>query len=127
MITSAPTYRLDIFIAGDLAVAKNICREFVYAAGLCVTVEPISYIYTGGEESGVRVGLINYPRFPADRLEIDNKAFQLAQRLMFGLCQHSFSIVGPEKTEWFSRRPAGGDGGPVSSQDRAQTPINKGD
>lgn len=104
MITSAPTIQYDIFIAGDLAKAKQICREHVFEVGLCVTVAPVDYIYTGGEESGVRVGLINYPRFPVDALELESKAFQLAQKLMFGLCQHSFSIVGRDKTEWFSRR-----------------------
>lgn len=105
MITAAPTIRYDIFIAGDHAQAKHICRNFCMEIGLCVTVERVDYIYTGGEEAGVRVGLINYPRFPVDQLELANKAYQLAHKLMLGLCQHSFSIVGPEKTEWFSRRP----------------------
>lgn len=124
MITSAQTIQLDIFIAGDLAKAKQICREFCFEIGLCVTVAPVDYIYTGGEESGVRVGLINYPRFPVDKLELENKAYQLAQKLMFGLCQHSFSIVGPEKTEWFSRRP---DGSPLTSHNRGGTdpPIDR--
>jgi hypothetical protein len=105
MITSAPTIQLDIFIAGDFARAKQICREYCLEVGLCVTIAPVDYVYTGGEESGVRVGLINYPRFPADVLELENKAYALAHRLMLGLCQHSFSIVGCDKTEWFSRRP----------------------
>lgn len=103
-IQSAPTIRFDIFIAGDYARAKHVCREYCLEVGLCVTVEPVDYIYTGGEESGVRVGLINYPRFPVDVLEIENRAYALAHKLMTGLCQHSFSIVGPEKTEWFTRR-----------------------
>lgn len=116
MITSAPTIQYDIFIAGDLARAKQVCREYCFEVGLCVTVAPVDYIYTGGEESGVRVGLINYPRFPVDALELENKAYALAHRLMLGLFQHSFSIVGPEKTEWFSRRPEATSS--VTSQDR---------
>lgn len=106
MISVCPTTRFDIFIAGDLAQAKQICREFCFDVGLCVTVEPVAYIYTGGEEAGVRVGLINYPRFPATQDDLAAKAHKLADALMHGLCQHSYSVVGPEQTEWFSRRPA---------------------
>lgn len=105
-MTTVPTIRFDIFIAGDLAEAKQFCREYCYEFGLCVTVEPVTYIYTGGEEEGVRVGLINYPRFPASAAEIAEKAKNLADLLMVRLCQHSYSIVGPDETEWFSRRPA---------------------
>lgn len=100
-----PTIRFDIFIAGDLAQAKQLCREFAFAVGLCVTVEPVSFIYTGGEETGVRVGLINYPRFPSTTEALGATARTLADKLMVGLCQHSYSIVGPNETEWISRRP----------------------
>lgn len=103
-MTSAPTIRFDIFIAGDITQAKQVCREFCFEIGLCVTVEPLDYIYTGGEEAGVRVGLINYPRFPATEHELSGKATALADRLMRRLCQHSYSIVGPKETVWFSRR-----------------------
>lgn len=101
-----PTIRFDIFIAGDLAQAKQVCREYCFDVGLCVTVEPVAYIYTGGEEAGVRVGLINYPRFPTDADSLSSKAKELADSLMERLCQHSYTIVGPDQTEWFSRRPA---------------------
>lgn len=103
---TALTIRFDIFIAGDLAQAKQVCREFCFEIGLCVTVEPLDYIYTGGEEAGVRVSLINYPRFPTTEHELEGKASALANRLMERLCQHSYSIVGPRETVWFSRRPA---------------------
>jgi hypothetical protein len=104
-MTTVRTHRFDIYIAGDLAQAKQVCREHCFAVGLCVTVEPVSYIYTGGEEDGVRVGLINYPRFPDSRAAIHAKAKELADKLMERLCQHSYSIVGPEETEWFTRHP----------------------
>lgn len=106
MITHAPTFRFDIFIAGDLAQAKQVCREYCLNVGLCVTVEPVEFIYTGGEEIGVRVGLINYPRFPTTEDALLGHAAALATILMQRLCQHSYSIVGPRETEWFSRRPA---------------------
>jgi hypothetical protein len=101
----ASTIRFDIFVAGDLAQAKQVCREHCFEIGLCVTVEPVTYIYTGGEEEGVRVGLINYPRFPATHEELREKARGLADVLLERLCQHSYSIVGPDDTEWVSRRP----------------------
>lgn len=84
--------------------AKQVCREFCFEVGLCVTVDPVSYIYTGGEEAGVRIGLINYPRFPATNDQLRETANNLAERLMHRLCQQSYSIVGSDYTEWLSRR-----------------------
>lgn len=103
---TAPTIRYDIFIAGDVEQAKQVCREYCFEVGLCVTVEPVTYIYTGGEETGVRIGLINYPRFPSTSEAIGETAHKLADKLMRHMCQQSYSIVGPDETNWFSRRPA---------------------
>jgi hypothetical protein len=105
MITTTDTIRFDIFIAGDLDQAKQVCREYCFNVGLCVTVEPVEFIYTGGQETGMRVGLINYPRFPTTEEALHEHASELATFLMRRLCQHSYSIVGPRETEWFSRRP----------------------
>lgn len=104
--TIAPTVRVDIYMAGDIEQAKQVCREYCFDVGLCVHVEPVSYIYTGGEEAGFKVGLINYPRFPTVESEVLDKASALADLLMRRLCQHSYSIVGPENTVWVSRRQA---------------------
>lgn len=101
---TALTFRFDIFIAGDLAEAKRICARYCFEQGLCVTVEPTTYVYTGGREEGVRVGLINYPRFPATENELGETARRLADKLLEGLDQHSFTIVGPKETIWCSRR-----------------------
>ena len=113
---TSQTIRYDIFIAGDLERAKQTCRSECFNRGLCVTVESVTYIYTGGEEAGVRVGLINYPRFPTDKEPLRRRARELAHQLMHDLFQHSYSIVGPDETEWFSRKPetplpASGNGG----------------
>lgn len=101
---TSPTITFTIFIAGDLGEAKKVCREYCMEVGLCVTVEPVSFIYTGGEESGVRVGLINYPRFPSSLEALQATAQHLAAALQRRLCQHSYSIVGPSETEWFTLR-----------------------
>jgi hypothetical protein len=81
MMKHAETVRFDIFIAGDIEQAKQVCREYCYQIGLCVTIEPVAYIYTGGEEAGVRIGLINYPRFPVDETELELRAMGLAEIL----------------------------------------------
>lgn len=101
---TAPTIKFDIFMAGDIAQAKQVCREYCFKVGLCVTVEPVEYIYTGGQETGFRVGLINYPRFPATEELLLETATGLAHFLLARLCQHSFSIVGPRETLWFTCR-----------------------
>lgn len=103
-IVKASTVIVSIFIAGDLEQAKQVCREWCMEVGDCVTVEPISYIYTGGEEVGVRIGFINYPRLPSDETNIVERATRLAMRLMEKLCQLSFSVVAPSETIWYSRR-----------------------
>jgi hypothetical protein len=103
MRTVSTTYTAAIYIAGDLNGARAACRDFCMT-GLCVTIEPVEFIYTGGSETGVRVGLINYPRFPAEPDAIWAKAEALADRLMNDLCQHSYSIVATDKTVWKTRR-----------------------
>lgn len=102
---TAPSYPVSIFIAGDLAQARFICREFCQTQGECVTVTPTEFIYTGGAETGVVVGFINYPRFPREPAAILERARLLAERLIEGLCQHSASIETPTETLWVSRRP----------------------
>jgi hypothetical protein len=97
------TYTAAIYIAGEVAEARRVCRGFCMK-GLCVTVEPVEFIYTGGAETGVRVGLINYPRFPATPAEILDTAEHLAVSLINQLYQHSATIVATDKTVWLSRR-----------------------
>ena len=104
-VVECPSYPVTIFIAGDAAEARKACREHCLAVGLCVTVTPTDFIYAGGAEAGVIVGLINYPRFPADPEDIWGRALALAKILMVGLHQWSCSVQAPDKTIWLSRRP----------------------
>ncbi len=104
LTASSNTFWAKIFMAGDLAVIKQACREHCLAIGLCVTIEQADYIYTAGEEKGVIIGLINYPRFPVEsQEEVTKKAEELATKLADRACQRSFSIMTPEKTFWFTR------------------------
>lgn len=98
------TYTAQIYIGGDYARAKQFCQRFCLEAGLCVTVEPVEYVYTGGCEAGVRVGLINYARFPAEPADIFAQALMLARVLRIELSQHSFSIVATDKTVFETTR-----------------------
>jgi hypothetical protein len=106
-LKSCTTNWTKIFMAGDLATAKNVCRQFTFKEGLCVTIEPTSYIYTGGEEAGFVVGFINYPRFPNESLCAQLAlALQLAHELLDACSQWSFSIMTPTETHWYTRRPS---------------------
>jgi hypothetical protein len=113
--TEALTYTASIYIGGSFAEAQRICRR-ACEVGLCVTIEPVEFIYTRGQESGVRVGLINYPRFPAEPAEIFAKAEALARELIDGLYQSSASIVATDKTVWLSRRDTPATGGVQKDQ-----------
>lgn len=95
------TYWVYIYLAGDIQVIKQACREWCWR-GACVTVEPINFIYTGGEEAGVRVGFVNYPRFPAMPSEIFSQAENLAKHLRKSAHQQSVLIVAPNKTLWLT-------------------------
>lgn len=101
---SAPAHWASIWIAGDATEAERICRKYCVENGLCVTVTPTEYVYTGGAEAGVCVRLINYPRFPAEPSDINAKALDLARVLRVGLCQWSFLIETPTKSTWFTAR-----------------------
>lgn len=99
-----PSYPVSIFIAGSVWEAETVCREYSDAVGFCVTVTGTNYVYTSGEESGVIVGLINYPRFPSTPEAITAHAFALGDLLRERLGQQSYSIQTPERTIWRSWR-----------------------
>lgn len=99
-----PTGWARIYIAGPIEVAKQLLRAECMREGLCVTVESTTYIYTGGEESGYVVGLVNYPRFPSDQASISARALSILHLLLEGTHQHSAMLIGPDESRWVSRR-----------------------
>lgn len=99
---TAKSLSVEIFVAGDANEAERICREYCLRVGLCVTVTSTKYIYTGGCEDGVVVGLRAYPRFP--NTDIEHHANELAKALMAGLFQWSAMVVGPVETVWITTR-----------------------
>lgn len=100
----AHSYPVSIFVAGSPMEAETLCLDYCDRTGFCVTVTETTYCYTGGEEAGVIVGLINYPRFPSTPEQIWQRAEELAAELCAGLKQQSYSIQAPDKTVWFSHR-----------------------
>lgn len=98
------SFYANIWIAGDLSTAKAACREFC-EEGLCVTITPTSFIYTGGQQEGVLVRLINYPRFVEEPSAIKTRAQRLGDFLCHRLFQDSYSIEFPDTTEYYERRP----------------------
>jgi hypothetical protein len=98
------TFWAKIYISGPIEIAEQIIRQECLRIGLCVTIEPTKFIYTGGEEDGYVVGLINYPRFPAKPEDITARAINLASLLLEGTYQHSILIMTPIDTTWITKR-----------------------
>ena len=98
------TYWVKLYLSGPIDQAKQVLRDECFREGLCVTIEPTTFIYTGGEESGYVVGLINYPRFPTDKTKIWDRAFKMAQFLMRSTYQHSALVQDPNRTVWLTSR-----------------------
>ncbi len=92
-----------IYIAGPVNVAEQIIREFCMS-GFCVNITENKYIYTGGEETGICVEIINYPRFPKKRLFLEQETRRLAKALLDGMHQGSYTVMFPDETEYFDRR-----------------------
>lgn len=100
----APTYWVRLYLSGPIEVAKQTIRAECLRAGLCVTVEPTTFIYTGGEETGLVAGLLNYPRFPCEPDVIEKSARDLMLKLLEATFQHSALMMTPTGTEWVSKR-----------------------
>ena len=95
-----PSYQIKIYLSGPIEVAKQLICEHLLDRPLCVTIEPTTFIYPGGEESGYVVGLLNYPRFPTAPNELGVRARILAELLLGKTFQRSALIVSPETTVW---------------------------
>lgn len=100
----ADTYVVRLYLSGPIEVAKQIIRAETMREGLCVTIEPTTYIYTGGEEAGYVVGLLNYPRFPCEPQQLEERARDLMSKLLAATYQHSALMVAPSKSEWVTLR-----------------------
>jgi hypothetical protein len=82
----------------SLDYVKAITQKYVNEVKLGLTFTSTIFIYVDGEEPGVIIGLINYPRFPSTKEKIQKQAIDLAEMLKKELQQHRVSIVFPDKT-----------------------------
>jgi len=98
------TYVVRLYLSGPIEVAKQVIRRDCLRAGLCVTVEPTTFIYTGGEEAGYVVGLLNYPRFPSAPDDLVRRARELMYMLLDETHQHSALMVTPDQSEWITKK-----------------------
>lgn len=98
-------------MSGPIEIAKQTVRKYCMDlntrnnTGLCATVETTTFIYTGGEENGFVIGLVNYPRFPTTATNLDALALELTERLLDDTHQWSAMLVNPKATHWITRRP----------------------
>lgn len=102
--THAETFVIRLYLSGPIEIAKQTLRAECLAAGLCVTIEPTHFIYTGGEEAGYVVGLLNYPRFPSTPESLALRAREVMLRLLEATHQHSALMVTPTISEWITKR-----------------------
>lgn len=100
-----PSFTVEIYIAGNMQDIERRCAEHCMEVGLCISVEPVKFVYTGGREDGAVVRLVNYPRFPSTPEAIRSKANILAELLVRACSQWSALIVDREQTTWITYRP----------------------
>ena len=98
---TADIYWAKIYIAGDYWKALDACRRHCSEVGLCVTVTQTEYVYSFGAQSGVIVGLINYPRYPETAWILEEIAEELGEKLLKELSQSSFTIMSPGSARLF--------------------------
>jgi len=79
-------------------VVRSLCQTWTDDVKDCVTVTPTEFIYAGGNEPGVVVGLIQYPRFEMQESDILDRAIALATILMHSLDQFRVTITTPTES-----------------------------
>ena len=101
---SEPVYWCWLYVAGNMNEIEIVCRKFVFPNGVCVTIEPLKYVFAGGLEPGAKIGFIQYVPFPEKQEEILNKAIDLGKKIAEANYQWSYSIIDIHKSYFFSRR-----------------------
>lgn len=97
------THVIKIYIAGDKNLARQVLQEYVMR-GICVSISDEEYIYKMGNESGIVVNLINYPRFPKEEHELLEQALDLANILIEKLFQGSCTVIDYNGDSYFISR-----------------------
>ena len=86
---------------------RCICDDWVNNVKACVTITPTEFRYVNGNELGVIVGFIQYPRFPNTEEEIRGRALNLAEILMYELEQYRVTVTTPTESIMLENEPKG--------------------
>ena len=100
---SCPTHWARIYIAGPKHMAEDVCRKYT-ERGACINLYETNYIYKYGEQTGVVVELINYPRFPKTIDQLTEQATALGFDLLQAMSQGSFTVQTDRDTTYYDRR-----------------------
>jgi len=95
-------YQVDIYIAGNILTIEEVCAKFC-ESGACVSITPTSFIYTAGRETGAKITIINYARFPKEDIKLKTMALNLAKLLLAECCQHTCSVVDSNSSTMVTR------------------------
>lgn len=107
MHTTVPTYTCNIFMGyregynGKEVNQENVksyLRQYCDKAGFAFSIFPIYFVYSGGEEHGCMVEIINYPRFPSTPDVLKQRAIEIAEMLLKEFKQYRISVVCTDET-----------------------------
>jgi len=98
-IGSQEGYSGPAFSEYDLRQAIGEFQESCDISVACsVRISPTRYIFRDYSESGWEIVVINYPRFPKDKVVIETFSERLAEFLLKTFKQNRMSVVGPVNT-----------------------------
>lgn len=103
-IKTCSAAQYDIYIAGGYADILRACKRFCTDVGYCASVMPCDFPYKFGCESGAKITLINYARFPLSTDQLLLKAQEVASFVAEECCQGSYSIIGNGASTYFTRK-----------------------
>lgn len=78
--------------------AHDYVKAFIQDNPIYVTVTPTHFCYPSGDEPGVIIGIINYPRFPKEPEELKEIALKLAEHMKEKLFQYRVTVMFPDQT-----------------------------
>jgi hypothetical protein len=108
-----PTYNAQIYVGlrhgytgliTSFEFVESFIQKWADELGACVSVTRTKFVYTKGNEPGIIVGFINYPRFPLEPKELESRVMELAQKLLIFCQQMNVSIVFPKNTLMISNQ-----------------------
>ncbi len=102
-IIEGKTFQADIYVGfydtqrqrmvGSISKTREVCQKYCDDISYCVSIVPVHFVYSKGNEEGAKITLINYLRFPVQDTQIIIHAKNLAKKLMVTFNQMRVSIV----------------------------------